>query len=49
VGRITGKQGGLLREILPKIGTRYRPLIITWASDAQSLAALSSLLTNVRA
>jgi hypothetical protein len=49
VERITGKQGGLLREILPKIGTRYRPLIITWASDAQSLAALSSLLTNVRA
>ena len=35
--RITGKQGGLLKEILPKIGTRYRQLIITWASDPQSV------------
>ena len=47
VERITGKQGDLLREILPKTGTRYRQLIITWASDPQSLAALSRLLTDV--
>ena len=47
VDRITGKQGGLLREILPKIGARYRRLIITWASDPQSHDGLSILLTNV--
>jgi AAA-like domain len=47
VERITGKQGGLLRKILPKIGARYRHLIITWASDPQSVAAMASLLNNV--
>jgi transcriptional regulator with XRE-family HTH domain len=47
VERITGEQGGLLREILPMIGARYRQLVISWARDPQSLAALSSLLTNV--
>ena len=47
--RITGKQGGLLREILPKIGTRYRQLIITWASDPQSVAAMADLLKTVLA
>jgi transcriptional regulator with XRE-family HTH domain len=49
VERITGEQGGLLREILPKIGARYRQLIITWAGEPQSLSALSSLLTSVLA
>jgi len=49
VERITGKEGGLLREILPRIGARHRQLIITWANDPQGLAALSSLLTNVLA
>src|SRR5260370_30416613 len=38
VEQIVGRQGGPLREILPKIGTRYRQLIITWASDPQTLA-----------
>jgi len=47
VERITGKQGSLVKEILPKIGAPYRQLIITWAGDPHCLAALSSLLTNV--
>jgi AAA-like domain len=49
VERITGRQGGPLRDILPKIGTRYRQLIITWASDPQNLAAMAGLLKNVLA
>jgi serine/threonine-protein kinase len=47
VERITGKQGGLLKEILPKIGTNYRQLIMTWASDPQTLAAVAGLLKTV--
>ena len=42
VERITGKQSGLLKEILPKIRVRYRQLIITWASDPQTLAAVAA-------
>ena len=41
VERVAGKQGASLREILPKIGTRYRNLIITWASDPQTLNAMA--------
>jgi len=48
VERITGKQGGLLREILPKIRARYRPLIITWASDPQTLGTVVRLLKAAR-
>jgi AAA domain len=44
---ITGKQSKQLRDILPKIGTRYRRLIITWASDPQTLPAMASLLNSV--
>lgn len=47
VERIAGKQGGQLRDILPKIGGRYRQLIITWASDPQTLPAMASLLKSV--
>jgi AAA-like domain len=47
VDRVTGKHGGLLREMLPKIGARYRELIITWASDPQSVVAMLGLLKNV--
>jgi hypothetical protein len=47
VERVTGEQGRLLREILPKIGTRYRRFIITWASDPQTVAAMADLLKNV--
>ena len=46
VQRITGKQGELLKEILPNISTSYRQLIITWASDPQTLAAMVGLLRN---
>src|SRR5262249_53236258 len=42
VERITGKQGGLLREILPKIGTRHPPPINTPARDAQRPAPPSN-------
>jgi AAA-like domain len=49
VEQIAGKQGGALREILPKIGTRYRQLIITWASDPQTVTAMAGLLNTVLA
>jgi hypothetical protein len=49
VERVTGKQGGLLKEILPKIRTNYRQLIITWASDPRTLVAVVGLLKNVLA
>jgi hypothetical protein len=47
VDRLTGRPGGSLREILPKIGPRYRKLIITWASDPQTFAAMAGLLKSV--
>jgi len=47
VERVTGKQAGQLREILPRIGARYRQLILTWASDPQTVAAMASLLKTV--
>ncbi len=49
VERVTGKQGGLLKKILPKIRTSYRHLIITWASDPRTLVAVMDLLKNVLA
>lgn len=47
VDRITGKHGGVLRELLPKVGPRYRNLIITWASDPQAVVAMATMLKNV--
>jgi hypothetical protein len=47
VDRVTGKHGSPLREVLPKIGARYRELIITWASDPQSVVAMAGLLKSV--
>jgi len=44
--RITGKQAEPLRRILPKIRTNYRQLIITWASDPQTIGAVASLLNS---
>jgi hypothetical protein len=44
--RFTGKQTAL-KEILPKIGARYRQLIITWASDPQTFTAMVGLLNNI--
>jgi len=49
VERVTGKQSGLLREILPRVGVRYRQLIITWASDPQTFVAMAGLLKSVLA
>ena len=46
--RFTGKHAAL-REILPKIGARYRQLIITWASDPQTFTAMVGLLRNILA
>jgi hypothetical protein len=47
VDRVTGRHAGVLREVLPKIGTRYRDLIITWASDPQTVTAMAGLLKSV--
>jgi hypothetical protein len=44
--RFTGKHAAL-REILPKIGARYRQLIITWASDPQTFTAMVGLLRDI--
>jgi AAA-like domain len=44
--RFTGKHAAL-RELLPKIGARYRKLIITWASDPQTFTAMVGLLSNI--
>jgi len=44
--RFTGKHAAL-REILPKIGARYRQLIITWASDPQTFTAMIGLLRDI--
>lgn len=46
VDRVSGRNAGL-KELLPKIGPRYRNLIITWASDPQTLAAMAGLLKSV--
>jgi AAA-like domain len=46
VDRVSGKHGSLLRDVLPKIGARYRGLILTWASDPQSVAAMAGLLRS---
>jgi hypothetical protein len=37
----------MFTEILPKIGARYRQLIITWASDPQTFTAMVGLLRNI--
>jgi hypothetical protein len=49
VERIAGKQAEPLRRILPKIHANYRQLIITWASDPQTLGAVASLLSSLSA
>ena len=46
VERITGKRGEPLRRVLPRIRTSYRQLIITWASDAQTVGAVANLLNT---
>lgn len=44
---IGAKRGKALRDVLPRIGTRYRKLILAWASDPQSVAAMAGLLKSV--
>jgi hypothetical protein len=44
---VSDRQGRALRDVLPKIGTRYRQLILTWASDPQSVVAMAGLLKSV--
>jgi hypothetical protein len=44
--RFIGKHAAL-REILPKVGARYRQLIITWASDPQTFSAMVGLLRDI--
>jgi hypothetical protein len=44
---VSDRQGKALRDVLPKIGTRYRQLILTWASDPQSVVAMAGLLKSV--
>lgn len=44
---VSAKQGKALRDVLPRIGSRYRQLIVTWASDPQSVAAMAGLLKSV--
>jgi hypothetical protein len=45
--RIVGENGGPLRDILLKVSTDYRRLILAWASDPQTLPAMTGLLENV--
>ncbi len=46
VERIAGKQAEPLRRVLPKIHANYRQLIITWASDPETLPAVANLLNT---
>jgi hypothetical protein len=44
--QITGRYSGRLKEILPKIRAGYRQLIISWASDPQTVTATLNLLNT---
>jgi AAA-like domain len=46
-GQVRGRRNKALREVLPKIGPRYRQLILAWASDPQSVTAMAGLLKSV--
>ncbi len=45
--RISSKVRGDIGEILPKIGSKYRDLIITWAGDPKNVIAVVGLLKGV--
>ena len=45
--QVRGRRGKPLKEVLPRIGPRYRQLILTWASDPQSVVAMAGLLKSV--
>jgi serine/threonine-protein kinase len=41
---LTGRKGAPLNQILPKVRPNYRDLILTWASDPRTFAAVANLL-----
>jgi hypothetical protein len=45
--QVRGWRKKRLREVLPRIGPGYRQLILAWASDPQSVAAMARLLKSV--
>jgi hypothetical protein len=45
--QVRGWRKKRLREVLPKVGSRYRHLVLAWASDPESLAAMARLLQTV--
>ena len=45
--QVRGRRNKQLREVLPKVGPRYRQLILAWASDPQSVVAMAGLLKSV--
>jgi len=42
--RLSGGMHNELREVLPKIGAKYRDMVVTWASDPAHLLAVARLL-----
>jgi hypothetical protein len=45
--QIRGRRNKPLRQVLPKVGPGSRRLILAWAKDPQSLAAMAQLLHSV--
>jgi hypothetical protein len=46
-GQIRGRRNKPLRQVLPKVGRDSRDLIVSWARDPQSIAAMAHLLKSV--
>ncbi len=44
--RVSGGVHNELREVLPKIGAKYRDMVVTWASDPAHLLAVAQLLKS---
>lgn len=44
--RLSGGVHSELKEVLPKIGAKYRDMVVTWASDPAHLLAVASLLKS---
>lgn len=45
--RLTDAVEGEIGQVLPKIGSRYRELVINWASDPRNLLTVAGLLKSV--
>jgi serine/threonine-protein kinase len=45
--RLSGGVKNLLREVLPKIGTKYWDMVVTWVSDPAHLLAVARLLKTL--